>query len=260
MFFIGACLLIFNSCADRQYQVLFQQKKSLSDTSSQTPAVPAKEYRIKSQDILQIRNLQNFKRYITTDAGTNGTPNIAGENSQGDQTILPDYQVEDDGTVILPDIGHVQVAGLTRAEARKLVEDTYRRDLLKNPIIELKIINLKVTLLGEVRGPGNYILTKERTTLVEVLGQAGGVTEKADETTVKIIRGTQLNPQVTVIDLGNVQSVNDPRAILQNGDIIYVSQNRRSARADNLQSISIIAQPALLLFNTALIILTLIRR
>jgi polysaccharide export outer membrane protein len=92
-----------------------------------------------------------------------------------------------------------------------------------------------------------------------MIGAAGGITDKANETQVRIIRGTQRNPQVTIIDLGNILSVNDPRAILQNGDIIYIPQNKRATRSDNLQSFSIIVQPALLLFNTALIILTLIR-
>ncbi|MDF2433965.1 MAG: polysaccharide biosynthesis/export protein [Mucilaginibacter sp.] len=248
-------LLIFicTSCSDKQYQVLFQQKKAISDTSFQKNVTAVNEYRIKSQDILQIRNLQD-RRYITNDAPAN--TNV----TTGPNTDNSTYQVEEDGSVILPVLGHVQVAGLTRVEAQKLVEDTYRKNLLVNPIIELKITNLKVTMLGEIKGPGNYILTKEHTTLVEMIGAAGGITEKANETEVKIIRGTQKNPQVSIIDLSNVQSINDPRAILQNGDIIYIAQNKRASRSDNLQSFSIIVQPALLLFNTALIVLTLIRR
>jgi polysaccharide export outer membrane protein len=249
---------ICTSCSNKQYQVLFQQKNSLSDSSSQKPSIIIKEYRIKSQDILQIRNLQNFKKYIVNDAVTNSNTNIAGENAASEQTAQQAFQVEEDGSVILPDIGHIQVAGLTRAEAQKLVEEAYRKELL-NPIIELKIINLKVTMFGEVRAPGSFTLTKEHTTLVEMLGLAGGITERANETNVKIIRGTQLNPQVTVIDLSDIHSINDPRAILQNGDIVYIAQNKRATRSENLQNFTTIFQPALLLFNTALIVFTLIR-
>ena len=209
-------------------------------------------YRIQPQDILQIRNLQDEK-YIVNVVSTSTTTS-GGNNSQGQS-----FQVEENGTVALPMIGHVKVVGLTRIEANRLIEDLYRKEL-KDPIIELTITNLKVTMLGEIRGPGNYPLTKDRTTLVEMIGTAGGLTDKANERNVKIIRGTEKTPQVTVIDLGDIQSINDSRAILQSGDIIYITQNKRAVRNDNLQNFSTIFQPALLLFNTALIIFTLIRR
>jgi polysaccharide biosynthesis/export protein len=246
-----AIFLFCTSCSDKQYQTLFLKQKALSDSTSKKAAVKTVDYRIKSQDILQIRNLQDIK-YIVNEAPT--TTGTAGSNaSQGQE-----FQVEDDSTVALPVIGHIKVIGLTRAEAQKTIEDQYRKILLKDPIIDLRIVNLKVTILGEVKGQGNYVLTKDRTTLVEVIGQAGGLTDKANEKNVKIIRGTEENPKVIDVDLADLGSINDPKTILQSGDIIYIAQNKRAARSDNLQSFSVIFQPALLLFNTALIIFTLI--
>ena len=121
-------------------------------------------------------------------------------------------------------------------------------------------MNLKVTLLGESKSQGNFILTKDKTTLVELIGQAGGLTEKANEKNIKIIRGSESNPQVTQINLDNIGSINDPNAILQSGDIIYIAQNRRAIRNDNLQNFSSIVQPAILLLNTVLLVFALIRR
>lgn len=120
----------------------------------------------------------------------------------------------------------------------------------------MKITNLKVTLLGEFKAQGNFPLVKDKTTLVEMIGEVGGLSDRANATNVKIIRGDQRNPQVTYINLRDIQSINDPRAILQNGDIIYASQNKRSIRNENLQNISTLTQPILLLLNTALIILS----
>ncbi len=253
-----ALMLIFfcTSCSTRQYQTLFQQKQALSDTTAQRKAVTLSEYRIQPQDILQVRNLQDI-RYIANDvpsstSGSGGSTNMA---SQG-QT----FQVEEDGNVALPVIGRVYVKGLTRAEAQKLIEDDYRKNLLKNPIIDVKIVNLKVTLLGEVKAPGNYVLTKDRTTLVEVLGEAGGLSDRANQGDVKIIRGTEKNPKTIDVDLSNIASINDPSTILQSGDIIYVAQSKRAARTDNLQNFSTVFQPILILFNTALILYTLIHK
>jgi polysaccharide export outer membrane protein len=247
-------LFTLTSCSNKQYQSLFEQKSVAPDTSVQKPALSMVPYRIKSQDILQIRNLQNV-RYIVDETPSAGSTSTSGGGTSGGQN----YQVEDDGTVTLPVIGHVPVVGLTRAEAAKQIEGLYRKTLLKDPIIELKITNLKVTLLGEIKAQGNYPLVKDRTTLVEMIGAAGGLTDKANETNIQIIRGDQLNPQVTSINLRNIQSINDQRAILQNGDIIYIAQNKRAVRNDNLQNLSVISQPILLLLNTALIIFTLSR-
>jgi len=250
-------IFVLASCSSKQYQSLFEQKTISPDTSSaQKTAVTLAAYRIKPQDVLQIRNLQNVKYIVDEVPVTTSTTSGGGTNTGTGQT----FQVEDDGTVALPVIGHVAVVGLTRSEAAKLIEGLYRKSLLKDPIIELKIVNLKVTLLGEIKGQGNYPLIKDRTTLVEMIGAAGGLTDKANETNIHIIRGDQVNPQVTVINLRDIQSINDPRAILQNGDIIYIAQNKRAVRNDNLQNLSVITQPILLLLNTALIIFTLSHR
>ena len=254
-YIILAAIFICTSCSDKQYQALFQEKKSLSDTSTRKKDTITNYYRIKSQDILEIRNLQNSKSIVDLN------PSTAMATSQGVATTQPEtFQVEEDGAVALTGLGHVHVGGLTRFEAQKLIESLYHNALLKDPIIALKIVNLKVTILGEIKGQGNYALTKDKTTLVELIGEAGGLTDKANEKNIKIIRGTEKNPKVIQIDLNNIRSINDPGTILQSGDIIYVAQNSRAARSDNLQNFSTLFQPVLILFNTALILYTLIHK
>jgi len=252
-FIISGVLLVFSSCSNKQYQTLFEQRTAISDTSSQKSAVTLDSYHIQPQDVLQIRNLQNMSYIVDQPSTTSGSS--GGGSSQG-QT----YQVEEDGTVGLPVIGRVQVEGLTRTEAQKKVEGVYRDSVLKNPIIELKIVNLKVTLLGEVKAQGNIPLVKDKTTLVEVIGEAGGLTDKANETNIKIIRGDEKNPKVIIANLNDIKSINDPNNVLQNGDIIYISQNKRAVRNDNLQNFSTVISPVLILFNTALIIFSLVRK
>jgi len=252
-------VLTFTSCSYKQQQLLFQQQTAAADTGriNSSSGSGTSEYLIKSQDILQIRNLQNA-RYIVDEV-----PNSSAGGGAGGGTIAGEgqsYQVEDDGTVALPLIGHIQVAGLTRIQAQKLVEDMYRKNVLVNPIIDLKIINLKVTVLGEIRVPGNYQLVKDKTSLVELLGQAGGLTDRANEKTVKIIRGDPKKPQVMEVDLNKLTTLADPRIILQNNDIIYIAQSRRAIKNDQIQNLSTTIQPALIIFNTALIIYTFIHR
>ncbi|MCR8560204.1 polysaccharide biosynthesis/export family protein [Mucilaginibacter sp. BJC16-A38] len=255
-YFISGLLLLCASCSTKQYQVLFQQKDKLND-SSYANVDTMGSYRIKPQDILQIRNLQDSNVLLSSTTSGNAAKSVILAPGSADNL---GFQVEEAGTVILPALGRIKVAGYTRAEAQKLIEDAYRKNVLVNPIIELKIISLKVTIFGEIKSQGSFPLIKEHTTLVEMLGTAGGITEKANETNIKIIRGTGKNPKVIVVDLGDIQSINDPKTMLQNGDIIYIAQNKRATRNDNFQNFSAsFFQPVLLLFNTALIIFTLVR-
>ncbi|GGH15417.1 polysaccharide biosynthesis/export family protein [Mucilaginibacter phyllosphaerae] len=242
-----------SSCSYKQNQILFEKKSSAAADTAARPAAPV-SYHIQPQDILQIRNLQNI-RYIVDEVPTSATSSGGGTAGTG-QT----YQVDEDGTVALPTLGHIQVAGLTRPQATKLIEDLYRKNLLKDPIIELKVINLRVILFGEVKSPGNIPLIKDNTTLVDVIGQAGGLTPAANEKNIKIIRGKGKTQSVTQIDLSDLSSLSDTRINLQNGDIIYVAQNKRAIRTENLQNFNTWVQPALLLLNTALIIFTLSRQ
>lgn len=227
------------------------------DSARQKNVVTLATYKIQPQDILQVRNLQNIS-YISGEnsVSTSGTSTSGGSQSNSNGQT---YQVEEDGTVALPVIGRVPVAGLTRMEATKTIEDLYRKTLLKDPIIEVKIINLKVTMLGEVKAQGNFPLVKDKTTLIEMLGEAGGLTDKANEKNVEIIRGDENSPQVTVINLRDVSSINNPATILRNGDIVYVAQNRRAIRTDKVSTFSTLIQPILIVLNTALVIITLAR-
>lgn len=247
----------FSSCSYKQTQVLFENGTPAAVKDSAAVNNKPYVYRIAPQDILQIRNLQSLKLLVDETDASGGSSGVA---AGGSAATPNNYQVEEDGSVALPVLGRVKVAGLTRAEAAKKIQDMYGENLLKNPIIDLKIVNLKVTLLGEVRTPGNYPLVTDKTNLIDLIGQAGGLTEKANEKQVKIIRGGTDNPQVILVNLNDIKTVSNPAIIMQNKDVVYIAQNKRAIRNDKLQDFSTLMQPGLLLLNTALIIYTITRK
>ncbi|MGI4751751.1 MAG: polysaccharide biosynthesis/export family protein [Janthinobacterium lividum] len=242
-------LLFLCSCSYRQQHVLFKTNV-VAAVPVYNPVMASgnSAYKIGPDDLLQIRNLQNIN-YIVNEqtVATVATP-------------APAYQVEEDGTVALPVIGRVMVSGLTRFQASRKIESLYKEKLLKDPIIDLKIINLKVTVLGEIRTQGNYLLLKDKTNLVDIIGEAGGLTEKANEKTIQIIRGDKAHPQIIIADLNDIRTLANPELNLQNNDIIYIAQNNRTVRNEATQNVSGIMQPILVLLNTALIIFTLTKR
>lgn len=242
-------LLFSSSCSYKQQHVLFKTNVA-AQTPVYNPAVTSgnSAYKIGPDDLLQIRNLQNIN-YI---ANEQPNPAVAGQ--------IPAYQVEEDGTVALPVIGRVEVSGLTRYQAARKIEGLYKEKLLKDPIIDLKIINLKVTVLGEIRTQGNYLLLKDKTSLVDMIGEAGGLTDKANEKNIQIIRGDKAHPQIIMADLNNINTLANPELNLQNNDIIYIAQNNRTVRNEANQNVSGIMQSVLVLLNTALIIFTISKR
>jgi polysaccharide export outer membrane protein len=247
--------LLFSSCSYKQNQLLFEQSKVLPDSVYQKIRANVSGYRIQPQDILQIRNIQESKNLVDLAAGSGTAGNPATSTQQGET-----YEVDDDGTIPLTGLGRIKVAGLTRVDARKYIEDLYNKKYLKEALFDVKLLNLKVTVLGEVKSPGNYVLTKDNTKLIDILGEAGGLTEKANEQNIQIIRGEQQNPDVTTVSLREAKTLYDSRTILKNNDVIYVAQNKPAIRAQKVQNFSVIAQPLLLLVNTALIIFTLARQ
>lgn len=243
-------LFFLSSCAYKQQHVLFKTNVVAAQTPAYnlTAASGNSAYKIGPDDLLQIRNLQNIN-YIVNE-----------QLNSGVATQIPAYQVEEDGTVALPVIGRIEVSGLTRYQAARKIEGLYKEKLLKDPIIDLKIINLKVTVLGEIRTQGNYLLLKDKTNLVDVIGEAGGLTDKANEKNIQIIRGDKAHPQIIMADLNNINTLANPELNLQNNDIIYIAQNTRTVRNEANQNVSGIMQSVLVLLNTALIIFTISKK
>jgi len=247
-------LLILASCTYKHTQAVTSKKTPVAAPIAdsiliQNAITNISNYRIQSQDLLQIRNMQNSKSIADLTPLTSASQAGAATTTN---TQAETFLVEDDGTVALTGLGHIKVAGLTRAEAGKYIEDLYKKELLTNPIIDVKIVNLKVTILGEVKTPGNYPLVKDRNTLIEMIANAGGFTEVADQKDIKIIRDTT----VAKIDLNNLNSIAGQRTVIQNNDVIIIAKNQKTLQKENLQNIITTAQPFLILLSTILVVLS----
>lgn len=256
---INFCLL--NSCAVRKQHTLFNSPTDvLTDTIKQVYVVNDQGisdayYKIKVNDQLAIRNVQNFE--FGASNGTGGTSLSAG--SGGTSTAVLSFQVETDGFVTLPAIGKVEVVGLTRREAALKIQDIYKQKLLKDPIIELTVVNLKVTLLGEFSKQGNFLLERDNTTLIDIIGEAGGINKTADPKTLKIIRGDRSHPEIIYVNLNDINSLASKKLIMQNNDIVVLQQTKGQALSEKLQSVNNIIQPLLVVVNLAVLIYTLSR-
>lgn len=258
-------IFFLSSCSIRKQRALFNAPSDIvTDTIKQVYVVNDQGisdayYKIKVNDRLAIRNVQNPEfGAIGSTAGTSGSTNGQSSSSGGTSTVLS-YPVELDGQVNLPAIGKIPVVGLSRREAALKIQDLYAKQLLRNPIIELSVVNLKVTLLGEFGKQGNFLLERENTTLIDVIGEAGGITKTADPKTLKIIRGDRSHPEIIYVNLNDINSLASKKLVLQNDDIIVLQQTKSSATTEKLQSYNNILQPLLVVVNLAVLIFTLTR-
>lgn len=125
------------------------------------------------------------------------------------------------GEVSLPKIGTVLLGGLTREEAEQKLIRLYEEHLV-NPVINLRILNREVTVLGQVIKPGNYLLEKDHITLAEVLGRAEGLDFYADQKHVQFIRNVDGTQKEYILDLREVDAVAQNQILVRTGDVIYI--------------------------------------
>lgn len=260
--------VFITSCAARKEHALFNAPSDIvTDTIKHVYVVNDQGisdayYKIKINDMLAIRNVQNFEFGATAGSGISNQSTVnssAGSQAGGNIQNVLSYPVEPDGMVNLPAIGKVEVVGLTRREAAIKIQDLYKTKLLKDPIIELSVVNLKVTLLGEFSKQGNFLLERDNTNLIDIIGEAGGISKNADPKSLKIIRGDRAHPEIIYVNLNDINSLASKKLVLQNNDIIVLQQTKSSAVSDKLQSFNNILQPVLVVVNLAVLIFTVTR-
>lgn len=131
--------------------------------------------------------------------------------------------VDAEGYAMMPKIGRVRLGGLTCVEAADQLTQQYA-EILVDPILVVKVLNRDVTILGEVRTPGKYILEKEKNTITEILGNAQGFEFYADKKNIQLIR----NNKSYRIDFTKLVD-NNYQLLIQSGDVINVPTKRGKA-------------------------------
>lgn len=232
-------LLIFASCSYKRKNILFKTPKKIKSKEAVAtfndkgePIPENKEiyfHRIKTGDRLKVTFLNNYDIGQAAFQSATSTAN----SSAGGEGYLVNY----DSTVTLPLIGRVNMVGLNRLEAAKKLENEYGKYVI-NPIIEVNILSLSVTMLGEIATPGKILLDKENTTLVDVIALAGGLKDPGKKNMIQIIRGKE----VIQVDLRKIESIYNKNLIVQDGDLIYVKPYGFKAQTESLSTIQSASQ------------------
>lgn len=223
-------ILLVTACGSQKKLAYMQDDKDA--TSSGKP--PEFTLTIAPSDILSVQ--------VFT-VNTEAFPGIA---STVDKQVIDNrspyekgFVVDKFGFVELPLIGKVYLTGLTMTEARDTLVKRFEF-YMDAPVVILKKLSFKVTLLGEVNKPGLYYIPNEKVTLLEAIGMAGDLTVFGSRTDVKLIRQTKEGYKEIIIDLTTKASLKGEAAYLYPDDVLYVKPIGRRAAATLSPSVLIV--------------------
>lgn len=154
------------------------------------------------------------------------------QNAYGRQTQQT-YLVDSNGNIDFPVLGSVKLAGLTRIQATELLKKMISV-YLKNPIVNIRNVNFKVTVLGEVNRPGTFTITNERLTILEALGLAGDMTIQGERKNILVTREENGKTTTTRVDLTSSSVFDSPVYYLSQNDVIYVQPNNARVKSSSI--------------------------
>ena len=237
-----------SSCATNKNIAYFKDIQYVNQSKLEN-AIAFVEPQIQADDILNISiftlNPQNGA--IVNQAASTPTLGSNANNSILNQTT--GFLVDKNGEVELSLVGRVKVAGLTTFQARELIRDKVSKDY-KNPNVQLRFANFKVSVLGEVNTPSAYTFPNEKVTILDALSLAGDLTIYGRRDNVLIIRDNDGKKEMSRLNLNSSKIFSSPFYYLKQNDLVYVEPNKAKASANNaaqIQTLGIITSIATVL-------------
>ena len=147
------------------------------------------------------------------------------------QPVLQPYLVDNEGNINFPVLGELKLGGLTKREAEQLIIDKLKPYMKETPIVTVRMVNYKISVIGEVTRPGTFTISNEKVNLLEALAMAGDITVYGLRDNVKLIReDANGKQQIVTLDLNKAETILSPYYWLQQNDIVYVTPNKAKAR------------------------------
>ena len=216
--------LTLGSCGSKEKIVYFQNISSVLPTEK-----ISYEPSIKSDDLLVITVFsptpEAALRFNLSTTQVPQSPNVVSSATSAQQEVFYTYLVDNDGNIHFPIIGDIKLSGLTKTEALAKLNSLLGEYITK-PISVIRIVNFKVSVLGEVTRPGEVDIRSERITLPEAISKAGDLTIYGRRDNILVIREIDGQKTYNYIDLTKADFVKSPFYYLTQNDVIIVEPNK----------------------------------
>jgi len=216
--FIAIYTCLATGCAPRRDLVYFS---NLAKQTSEEK-LPSQEVKIQQNDLLSVSiNSLNQESNVLFAVNTKAP---SAENNYK----VEGYRVNKEGMINLPVVGNVRLEGLTIEQAQNSISrelDKY----VKKPVVDVQLVNFKVTVIGEVNRPSNFTVQGDNINLLQALGMAGDMTVYGKRDNVLVIREQNGQRVMKRLNLNNQDVMNSPFFFLKQNDIVYVEPDKSKA-------------------------------
>lgn len=212
-------VLLFTSCASNRSILYLQNSKSVDNQ-----AAAKYENKLQPDDNIIITvtsdppKLANSFNLIYLNMASTELRTVNNDE-------LISYQIDQNGEIDFPVLGKIKLGGLTRIEAELKIKELLT-DYLPKAGVNLRVINFKISVIGEVVRPGEQVVVGDRVTLLEAVSRAGDLTIYGDRKDIQLIREVDGKITVTQIDITQADFINSPYYYLAHNDVIYVKPNK----------------------------------
>lgn len=232
---VMTCLL---SCASNKKIAYFQDIKSIDRAQLENTAAFV-EPTIQVDDILSVNvfTLDPTSGAVINQAAPTGVVNSVASAAQ------TGYLVDKNGDIELVVIGKINVVNLTTFEAKELIRKKVS-EIFKNPSIEVRFANFKVSVFGEVNAPSTYTIPNEKVTILDALSRAGDLTIYGKRENILVVRDNNGKKEFARLNLNSSDVFNSPFYYLKQNDLVYVEPNKAKVSTNNaaqIQTITVIS-------------------
>jgi len=218
--------IIVSSCATKDDVVYFHNSQSLEGKENLLDYEP----KIEANDVLRINvSSSSVNEEIVAPFQMNQQGGQSGGGG-GQNLSLTGYLVSPQGTINFPVLGTVEVEGLTRTSIQEKLQKQIA-EYVRDPVVDVRIVNFNVTVLGEVGAPGRVQITDGRVTMPELLAMSGDITYNGKRENIKIIREVNGVKTVGYIDMTESDLFDSPFYYLKQNDLVYVEPTYRTVKS-----------------------------
>lgn len=214
VFFFSACnssknVVYFNNITDTTFKTLMEVQPI-----------------IQKNDLLSI-SVSSLNPEATLLFNSPNIPTVTSTTANGTSAQMTGYLVNADETIQFPVLGTLKVGGLTKKQlSDTLTKKLVNKKLLVDPIVNVRFLNFRVTVLGEVAKPTVVSVANERISILEAIGLAGDLTIYAKRDNVLLIREENNERIVKRVNLNNSDIFSSPYYYLKTNDIVYAEPNK----------------------------------
>ena len=226
--------LLVSGCTSYQKVPYLQNPEVVNNYGKEIPLYDAK---IMPKDILNITvNTTDPQAAAPFNLTVQDPANVANSSFRTtSQPSLQQYLVNNDGEIDFPVLGCLKVSGLTKNQAEGLIREKLIPYLKETPVVTVRMVNYKISVLGEVNKPGTFTVTNEKVNVLEALAMAGDMTVYGVRDNVKLVReDAEGKRQIQTLNLNDADLVLSPYFYLQQNDILYVTPNKTKARNSDI--------------------------